>query len=125
LQAPLFNAEGNVAFFLGGQINCSTTIHSCSDILRVLSTPQDIDEDNIGAIAAPTTTTGRNGWLKAFRSAMNGETKPTAPKQAGMETVLLNRIEKMNLKKQMDVFYTAYSKVPFMTPSVIIPCAMS
>ena len=42
---------------------------------------------------------------------MSGESKPAVPKPAGMENVLLNRIEKMNLKKQMDTFYTAYSKV--------------
>jgi hypothetical protein len=42
---------------------------------------------------------------------MNGESKPAVPKPAGMENVLLNRIEKMNLQKQMDTFYTAYSKV--------------
>lgn len=97
-------------FFLGGQINCSTTIHSCSDILRILSTPQDVDEDdNVTAIVPPATR--REGWLKAFRNAMNGEPKTATPKPAGMENGLLNRIEKMNLKKQMDTFYTAYSKV--------------
>lgn len=35
--SPLLDEYGNVAFFLGGQINCSTTIHSCTDILRILS----------------------------------------------------------------------------------------
>jgi hypothetical protein len=42
---------------------------------------------------------------------MNGEPKTAIPKPAGMENGLLNRIEKMNLKQQMDTFYTAYSKV--------------
>lgn len=110
--APLFNAEGTVAFFLGGQINCSTTIHSCSDILRILSVPQDVDEEDGTAVVPP--TTWKEGWLKAFRNAVNGEPESATPKQAGMENVLLNRIEKMNLKKQMDTFYTAYSKVFFL-----------
>lgn len=35
--APLLNEKGEVSFFLGGQINCSTTIHSCTDVLKVLS----------------------------------------------------------------------------------------
>jgi hypothetical protein len=43
---------------------------------------------------------------------MSGDPKPVAPKPAGMEKSLLNRIEKMNLQKQVDTFYTAYSKVP-------------
>jgi hypothetical protein len=82
--------------------------------LRILSTPQDVDEDNVAEIATPTTrnsTLGRNSWLKAFKNAMNGDLKPVAPRPAGMEKSLLNHIEKMNLQKQMDTFYTAYSKV--------------
>jgi hypothetical protein len=43
---------------------------------------------------------------------MNGDPKPVASRPAGMEKSLLSRIEKMNLQKQMDTFYTAYSKVP-------------
>jgi hypothetical protein len=82
--------------------------------LRILSTPQDVDEDNVAEIAIPTrnSTLGRNGWLKAFKNAMNGDPKPVASRPVGMEKSLLNRIEKMNLQKQMDTFYTAYSKVP-------------
>jgi hypothetical protein len=83
--------------------------------LRILSTPQDVDEDNAAEITTPTTRNsalGRNGWLKAFKNAVNGDPKPVVPKPAGMESSLLNRIEKMNLQKQMDTFYTAYSKVP-------------
>ncbi len=113
--APLFDLEGNVAFFLGGQINCSTTIHSCSDILRILSTPQDVNEDGPDdAKPGPVrnSTMGKNGWLKAFTRSLSGDVRTTtAPRNVGMENNLLNRIEKMNLKKQMDVFYTAYSKV--------------
>jgi hypothetical protein len=74
-----------------------------------------VDEDNVTEIATSTTRNSilsRNGWLKAFKNAMNGDPKPAAPKSAGMEKSLLNRIEKMNLQKQMDTFYTAYSKVP-------------
>jgi hypothetical protein len=72
-------------------------------------------EDNFAEIATPTTRNSilsRNGWLKAFKNTINGDPKPVASKPAGMEKSLLNRIEKMNLQKQMDTFYTAYSKVP-------------
>jgi len=72
-------------------------------------------EDNFAQIATPTTRNSilsRNGWLKAFKNTINGDPKPVGSKPAGMEKSLLNRIEKMNLQKQMDTFYTAYSKVP-------------
>ncbi|KAL8388863.1 hypothetical protein RB595_008985 [Gaeumannomyces hyphopodioides] len=35
--APLYDEAGKLAFFIGGQINCSTTIHSSADVMRVLS----------------------------------------------------------------------------------------
>ncbi|KLU84445.1 hypothetical protein MAPG_03487 [Magnaporthiopsis poae ATCC 64411] len=35
--APLYDEAGNLAFFIGGQVNCSTTIHSSVDVMRVLS----------------------------------------------------------------------------------------
>jgi hypothetical protein len=107
--APLFNAEGNVVFFLGGQINCSTTIHNCSDVLRILSTSDDVEEEKEEAPLARTNTTSRLGFFKSFRSSNRNTIMPS--REAGMEQGLLNRIEKMNLKGQMSSFYTAYSKV--------------
>lgn len=35
--APLYDEAGNLAFFIGGQVNCSSTIHSSVDVMRVLS----------------------------------------------------------------------------------------
>ncbi|KAL8294499.1 hypothetical protein RB597_007817 [Gaeumannomyces tritici] len=35
---PLYDEAGELAFFIGGQVNCSTTIHSSADVIRVLST---------------------------------------------------------------------------------------
>lgn len=111
---PLYDSTGTLAFFLGGQINCSTTIHNASDILRILAFADDVDED---ANVATATTNGSGsggggkskstGLFKAFRS-----NKPTiTPRPPGMENGLLNRIEKMNMEDQIDAFYTAYSKV--------------
>jgi hypothetical protein len=111
IPAPLFNAEGNVVFFLGGQINCSTTIHNCSDVLRILSTSDDVEEEKEVPLAR-TNTTSRLGFFKSFRSSNRNTIMPSH--EAGMEQGLLNRIEKMNLKGQMSSFYTAYSKVPFL-----------
>jgi len=102
-----------VAFYLGGQINCSTTIHNCSDILRVLSISDEPEEDKAPLSSPPLTrdnSTGPRGFFKSFRT--RSSTRVTADvREAGMEQGLLNRIENMNLKTQMKMFYTAYSKV--------------
>lgn len=110
---PLFDARGNVVFFLGGQINCSTTIHNQSDMLKVLAMSTDVEEDK--DINPP--TIGKNTRSSRLFSAFRGNRVNVAPK-AGMESTLVERIEteKMNLQRQMNVFYTAYSKVRFFTP---------
>ncbi|KAI9870819.1 MAG: hypothetical protein M1830_003770, partial [Pleopsidium flavum] len=109
---PLFNADGKVAFYLGGQINCSTTIHNCSDILRVLSLSDQVEEDKVEYALPPPLTregsSGPRGFFKSFRTRSSN--KVTEVREAGMEQGLLNRIEHMNLKTQMKMFYTAYSK---------------
>lgn len=103
---PLYDSSGQLAFFLGGQIDCSTTIHNASDILRILSFAEDVEEDPTNIAAAPTNEIKKGGFFSIFRS------KAAAPPRApGMESGLLNKIERMNLKTQMDEFYTAYSKV--------------
>ena len=107
---PLFDGTGNVVFFLGGQINCSTTIHSATDVIKILSQSSDTDEkavDTMMSLEVPRTTSRASKFFNAFRGKSNVET----PRQLGMEDGLLNKIEKMNLRKQMDTFYTAYSKV--------------
>jgi len=113
----LFNADGKVAFFLGGQINCSTTIHNCSDILRVLSISDDIEEEKVEHAPPPPLnregSSGPRGFFRSFRTRSSN--KVTEVREAGMEPGLLNRIEHMNLKTQMRMFYTAYSKVSFST----------
>lgn len=105
---PLYDYEGRLAFFLGGQINCSTTIHNASDILRILAYSEDEDEEprTPNANLQPTSKPGPTNFFKRFRTQ-----KPVVPHtEPGMETGLLNRIEKLNLGNQMTEFYTAYSK---------------
>ena len=105
--SPLYDSSGRLAFFIGGQINCSTTIHNASDILRILAYSDDVAEDEAQASAAGVIQPKKSGFFSAFRSS-----KPVQPARiAGMEGQLLDRIERLNLKNQMDEFYTAYSKV--------------
>lgn len=110
--APLLDAEGKTAFFLGGQINCSTTIHSCSDILRLLSMSEDSEAVDDPYLTATSTKPGSSG-INGFFKALLGRNRQKAPdsREAGMEQNLINKIERMNFKDQMDMFYTAYSKV--------------
>ena len=110
--APLFNAEGKVVFFLGGQINCSTTIRSCSDVLRVLSMTDENEEEKPDDIALPTIQGSRPkmGFFKSFRKDSSNKLEV---RETGMEQALLNQIEKKDFKTQMKMFYTAYSKVWF------------
>ncbi|KAJ9610043.1 hypothetical protein H2200_006373 [Cladophialophora chaetospira] len=105
---PLFDASGTVVFFMGGQINCSTTIHNATDVLKILSLSNDTDEKAVQAVMAPEppkNVSRTTKFFSSFRSKSQVEIR-----QPGMEDGLLNKIEKMNLKKQMDTFYTAYSK---------------
>ena len=109
--APLYDAEGKVVFFLGGQINCSTTVHSYTDILRILSTSDDRNED-AEAEERPAPARPLRSRKGRFRSFWNLHQKDKMDvREAGMEPALLKRIEKMSLGTQMKLFYTAYSKV--------------
>jgi phototropin len=100
---PLRDAKGDVIFFLGGQINCSTTVHSQSDILRILAmTEGQAEEESQNATQIPTATEQRprySRFLSSLRGKQNGTAlaKPTP----GMETGLLDKLENMNLKSQV------------------------
>lgn len=102
-----------MAFFLGGQINCSTTIHSFADVLRVLSQSDDVLEDREEVqTVRPPSVHKKPGFFRSFRSSSNPKTlRDFGNRDAGMEQGLIQRIEGMNLKTQMSAFYTAYSKV--------------
>jgi PAS domain S-box-containing protein len=126
--SPLLNERGEVVFFLGGQINCSTTIHSCTDVLKVLSINED-ELDNMEELGKnkPASIRSRESkpekksrslFFKSFKK-YNAST-PAPPKinvrnEAGMEPELINRLGKLNFRTQVEAFYTAYSKV-FLTP---------
>lgn len=115
LEAPLLDKSGKTAFFLGGQINCSTTVHSSSDIMRVLSTHDGTDQTDEPPLM-PTPGPAKRPYanlsnrLRSFRG-QKPESDSSVSRDAGMEQGLVNHIEKMKLKDQVDTFYTAYSKV--------------
>ena len=110
---PLFDARGRVVFFLGGQINCSTTIHNQSDILKILAMSADVADEKETTIANARKDSMSSRLFSAFRG-----NRVNVQQRSGMEGGMLEKIEveKMNLQKQMDVFYTAYSKVSLPGP---------
>jgi hypothetical protein len=118
--SPLFDEQGEVAFFLGGQVNCSTTIHSCTDILRILSLndegiPERPDmivprtpSHRAASIASSTKT--RSSFFKSFR-IQKTPVKINVRDEAGMEGELIDKMGKLDFRTQVEAFYTAYSKV--------------
>ncbi|KAL8784808.1 MAG: hypothetical protein Q9195_008888 [Heterodermia aff. obscurata] len=112
--APLLDVNGRLAFFIGGQINCSTTIRSNTDVLRILSLSDDPDEDvETQKSVHDIKPTKRSffGFVKKDNTPqMPTSTKRVEVREAGMEQGLLKQIEKMNFRTQMEAFYTAYSK---------------
>lgn len=127
--SPLFDQHGNVAFFLGGQINCSTTIHSCTDILRILSLNdegavdrRDLDpfthtsrppSERTTSSYRPVNEKSRSSFFKSFRSSRKPGPDINIRPEAGMEGELINKLGKLSLRTQVEAFYTAYSKVCF------------
>lgn len=103
--APLYDARGKLAYFLGGQINVSTTIHNTSDILRILSFGTDEGEQVQERPVLAPTKSGRQGFWDSLRKP-----KPVKDRTPGMENDLLDDLNNMSFKQQKDAFYTAYSK---------------
>ncbi|MCJ1228994.1 hypothetical protein MMC12_005658 [Toensbergia leucococca] len=111
--APLFDSKGKLAFFLGGQINCSTTIHNCSDILRVLSVSDAPEEENAIVPTVPTKRDIQSSRKNFFKSLLSrSSSKVVEEREAGMEQELIGSInsKKLNVSNQMRIFYNAYSK---------------
>ena len=114
--APLYDGNGKLTFFIGGQINCSTTIRSNTDVLRILSTSDDPEDDNEAAMSMhsqqkPTKRSFFGFQRKESTAQLPQSTKKVEVREAGMEHGLLKQIEKLNFRTQMEKFYTAYSKV--------------
>ncbi|KAL8839399.1 MAG: hypothetical protein Q9170_001738 [Blastenia crenularia] len=112
--APLFDGNGRLKFYIGGQINCSTTIRSNTDVLRILSMSDDPEEDKEAAQSIQEQKPSKRSFF-GFARKENSPKPPASGKkvevrEAGMEQGLLKQIEKMNFRNQMEAFYTAYSK---------------
>ncbi|KAH6648353.1 hypothetical protein BKA67DRAFT_661335 [Truncatella angustata] len=108
--APLRDATGKIAFFLGAQINCSTAIHSNTDVMRVLSeSNEETTTKELSRQGQHVNKLKKKTLFSIFSSDKHN--KPPLPDEnTGMERKLLNRIEGQDLRTQITEFYSAYSK---------------
>ena len=106
---PLFDNNGKLVFFLGGQINCSTTIHSTSDVLRILAQSRDgADDDDVRPFSPQTI---KQPLIRRLGRASNKvEVQQRLP---GQEDELVAKLGNMDLQNQFKIFYSAYSHVCF------------
>ncbi|THZ99383.1 hypothetical protein D6C82_05194 [Aureobasidium pullulans] len=118
--APLRDEAGNIAFFLGGQIDCSTTVHGKPDVMRILKLDgRRSFESTRGNLAVEDTSnltaTSPREHMKRHRSMFKSTPSVTTQvrQRPGMENDLIGRLGNMNLETQMQMFQTAYSKVRF------------
>lgn len=122
--APLRDESGNIVFFLGGQVDCSTTIHGNPDVLRVLAFDNRQLRQPYYDDLAVKDTSGSNGPSSSeqprrqrhmFRLSSGYSTE--VKHGAGMEDDLVGKLGHMSLATQKKAFRTAYSKVtlPFHT----------
>ncbi len=124
--SPLLDEDSNVAFFLGGQINCSTTIHSCTDILKILSLNDEGVSERVGelerdasyrppsgrSIMKPASVkSSRSSFFKSLRRQKGNMPQVQVRAETGMEGELIDKIGKLDFRTQVEAFYTAYSKV--------------
>ncbi|EHY60539.1 hypothetical protein HRR83_000296 [Exophiala dermatitidis] len=108
---PLFDDRGNLVFFLGGQVNCSTTIHNASDVLKILAMSDEPDKDQASSCGTSLDPIKPPSRASRFFSSFKAKSSPVQSyPQPGMEERVLRRMDGMQLKRQMDTFYTAYSK---------------
>ncbi|KAG9850929.1 hypothetical protein KCU98_g3067, partial [Aureobasidium melanogenum] len=114
--APLHDEAGNTVFFLGGQIDCSTTIHGRPDVMKIL----ELDDRKalqahrhdlaVKDTSNPTPASPRDQFKRHRHIFKSTSHVPTEIRQGpGMEHDLIKRLGGMGLETQMQMFQTAYS----------------
>lgn len=115
--APLRDEAGNIAFYLGGQVDCSTTIHGNPDVMRVLEFDarkplQPCHDDPVVKNGlGPTGSSSREQFRLSHIFKSSSRIPVIAKSGPGMEDGLMDSIGRMTLETQMEAFQTAYSKV--------------
>ncbi len=74
-----------------------------------MSEDSDVVDDPYLGAPSTKSPSGPNRFFKSFMGKSSDKFPDS--REAGMEQNLITKIERMNFKDQMDMFYTAYSKV--------------
>lgn len=129
--SPLFDTDGNLEFYLGVQIDCSTTIHSQVDLMGVLQcSEEESDKEDAQSVASDTKSTysqtknadslraesprKRSPFFKSWLKQDVPEPGLVRLRHGvGMEGDLLERIRPLSIDTQASAFHAAFSKVNF------------
>lgn len=97
---------------MGGQINCSSCIHTNTDVMRVLSASHEERTPNEMRQQGQTQTTSEKTMRKSLIKMLRGkQSPPPLPDlNTGMERKVVARMEGQDLKGQIKEFYSAYSR---------------
>lgn len=113
--APLLDANGEVAFFLGGQVNCSSSIQGKPDIMKILATSPDhkihdysSTSNNQKIHTSPAAELARR--VESVKS-LRYRHKAQIAAEPGVERGLFQANQDIPLPDRLERFYNAYSKV--------------
>jgi hypothetical protein len=133
--APLFDENGSASFYLGGQVDCSSSFNSYADILRVLSLfdEENFDKGSPNNGRPPSTRSGpssrtpsvnikpRSSFFKTSkveRSSSSVSSRATIRGDADVDTELLDKVGNLAMKSKIGELHSAYSKV---RKTIVIP----
>ncbi|KAI5360123.1 Putative PAS domain, RGS domain, PAS domain superfamily protein [Septoria linicola] len=112
--APLFDANGEVAFFLGGQVNCSSSVQGKPDIMKILATSPDhkLHESNKTSTNQKTHTSPATELARRVESvkSLRYRHKAQVAAEPGIERGLIEANQGTPLPDRLERFYNAYSK---------------
>ncbi|PPJ52031.1 hypothetical protein CBER1_10398 [Cercospora berteroae] len=112
--APLLDSRGQVAFYIGGQVNCSSTIQDKAGIMKILAISPDHQSEKEREQTSeraknetPASELARRvEHLKSLRYREKAEVAP----EPGLERSLVARNQDIALTERIENFYNAYSK---------------
>ncbi|KAF2770340.1 hypothetical protein EJ03DRAFT_335544 [Teratosphaeria nubilosa] len=111
--APLFDENGRLIFFLGGQVDCSVAAHSLSDVLRILAQPTDMRDrlSTVSHTAQQAQHAQKFKPCRTMRESLRKSSKPSIRAEPpGAESSLLARLDNTPLEKHLATAYLTYSK---------------
>ncbi|KAI5362645.1 putative PAS domain, RGS domain, PAS domain superfamily, RGS domain superfamily, RGS, subdomain 2 [Septoria linicola] len=108
--SPLFDANGRLAFYIGGQVNCSSAIHGKQDIMKILATiPDDPSSDQLPDRASDKPTSTLKKRVEQVKSLQYRHDARVAA-EPGIESALAVATRGATVMERVTSFKSAYSK---------------